>query len=70
MKNKQKLGIVLYVLGISILVINAADYLSGFFGTRLGIKFISSAIGAIFFIFGMHLAGMYSVKKKSKKKKR
>jgi len=67
MKNKQKLGIVLYVLGISILVINAIDYLSGFFGTPLDIKFISSGVGVALFVVGMFLTGIYSAKKKKKR---
>ena len=70
MKNKQKLGIVLYVLGISILVVNAVDYLSGFFGTPLDIKFTSSIVGIVFFVLGMNLTGMYSAKKEKKVKKK
>ena len=64
MENKQKLGIVLYVLGIFILVVNAIDYLSGFFGASLNIKFTSSLAGVAFLIVGMYLTGIYSAKKK------
>jgi len=64
MKNKQKLGMVLVILGFIIILINAVDYLSGFFGTPLDIKFTSSGVGAILFIFGMFLTGIYSAKKK------
>ena len=64
MKNKQKLGVVLYILGIIILVINAVDYLSGFFGASLDIKFTSSGVGVALFVSGMFLTGMFSAKKK------
>jgi uncharacterized membrane protein (DUF485 family) len=62
-KDKQKVGMVLLILGFIILVINAVDYLSGFFGAPLNIKFTSSGIGAILFIFGMFLTGIFSAKK-------
>lgn len=70
MKNKQKLGIVLYVLGIAILLANGIDYLSGFFGPRLGIRVVSSGVGVAFFVLGMSLTGMYSPKKEKKVKKK
>jgi len=51
MKNKSK-GYLLLILGFIILVINAADYLGGFFGLSLEINLPSSAIGIIFVAFG------------------
>jgi len=56
MKNKQKIGVVLYILGIIILVINAVDYLSGFFGLSLGLKTVSSSVGIALFVIGVGLA--------------
>ena len=64
MENKKKLGMILLILGFIILLINAVDYLSGFFGTPLDIKFTSSGVGAILFISGMFLTGIFSTKKK------
>ncbi len=55
MKNKSK-GYLLLILGFIIIVINAVDYLGGFFGLSLEINLPSSAIGIIFVALGMFLA--------------
>ena len=56
MKNKKKTGVVLLVLGFIILVVNAVDYLSGFFGLSLEVKLPSSAIAIVFVVIGMALS--------------
>jgi len=60
--NKQKSGIVLIVVGFTIIVINAADYLGGFFGLSLAIQLPSSAIGIVFVALGMNIQSTKSKK--------
>ncbi len=51
-----KLGYVLVVIGFIILVANAIDYISGFFGLSLGLKTVSSVVGIALFVIGAGLA--------------
>ena len=69
MKKNPQLGMILFILGFIILVINAVDYLGGFFGLSLGFKLPSSGIGVILFIFGMFLAGIAPRTSTKEKKK-
>jgi len=56
-KDKPKVGMVLLILGFIILLINAVDYLSGFFGLPpLMVKLPSSVFGIILAGFGMFLS--------------
>lgn len=66
MKKNSQLSMVLFILGFIILVINAVDYLGGFFGLSLGIKLPSFVFGIILVALGMFLVGMYSARKKKK----
>jgi len=55
MKSGCVMGMILFISGFIILVINAVDYLGGFFGLSLGIKLPSSVFGIILVAFGMFL---------------
>jgi nitrate reductase gamma subunit len=45
-------GVMLVIFGFAILLINAIDYLVGFFGLSSGIKLPSSGIGVVFLVVG------------------
>ena len=66
-KNKTKIGMILIILGLIILVINAVDYLSGFFGLSLGIALPSSGLGIVLFITGYLFGWLYPAAKEKKK---
>ena len=67
MKSKQKIGMLIFILGFIILFINAVDYLSGFFGLSLGIRLPSSGVGVVFLITGYLFGWLYPAAEKKKK---
>ena len=76
MVEAKTFGWIVFIIGFVMLVSNATEYLSGFFGAPLEIGFGSSGAGAAFIVVGMFLTGMFSAKeekrpekKKPKKKK-
>jgi hypothetical protein len=67
MKSKSKIVMILFISGFIILVINAVDYLGGFFGLSLGIILPSSGVGVVLFITGYFFGWLYPTDKKKKK---
>ncbi len=55
-KDKLKVGKGLLILGFIIILINAVDYLGGFFGLSSEIHLPSSSFGIIFIGLGMILS--------------
>jgi hypothetical protein len=53
MKNPKIFGAVLLIVGFAILILNAADYLGGFFGWSWEIHLPSSGVGVVFIVVGM-----------------
>jgi hypothetical protein len=51
-KFASRFGVILVIIGFAILLINAIDYLCGFFGLSSNIKLPSSGIGVIFLVAG------------------
>jgi len=45
-------GVMLVISGFAILLVNAIDYLGGFFGLSSDIKLPSSGIGVVFLVVG------------------
>ena len=45
-------GVMLVIFGFAILLVNAIDYLGGFFGLSSDIKLPSSGIGVVFLVVG------------------
>lgn len=52
--KKSVFSIVLLVIGLAILIINAADYLGGFFGMSWEVHLPSSGVGIVFVVLGMY----------------
>jgi len=55
-KDKSKIGMGLLILGFIIILINAVDYLGGFFGLSSEIHLPSSGFGIILVALGMYLS--------------
>jgi hypothetical protein len=51
-KLARGFGVILVIFGFAILLINASDYLGGFFGLSSNIKLPSSGIGVVFLVVG------------------
>jgi hypothetical protein len=51
-KLARGFGVILVISGFAILLINAIDYLGGFFGLSSDIKLPSSGIGVVFLVVG------------------
>jgi hypothetical protein len=51
-KLARRFGVILVISGFAILLINAIDYLGGFFGLSSDIKLPSSGIGVVFLVVG------------------
>jgi hypothetical protein len=51
----RKLGIALVIIGFILIVLNAIEYIGGFFGLSLEIK-TSMVIGIVFVMLGMFMA--------------
>ena len=51
-KLARRFSVILVTVGFAILLINAIDYLGGFFGLSSDIKLPSSGIGVIFLVTG------------------
>lgn len=51
-KLARRFGVILVIIGFATLLINAIDYLCGFFGLYSDIKLPSSGIGVIFLVAG------------------
>ena len=68
MADKKKLarvlGMIIFVLGFIILLVNALDYLGGFFGLSSDIKLPSSGIGVVFLVLGFYMQKLFPLSKK------
>jgi len=51
-KLARRFGLILVIIGFAILLVNAIDYLGGFFGLSSDIKLPSSGIGVVFLVVG------------------
>ena len=65
-KLTRALGVILVLLGFIILLINAIDYLGGFFGLSSDIKLPSSGIGVVFHVLGIYTRTFFQSLKKDK----
>jgi hypothetical protein len=69
MKNPKIFAAVLFIVGFAIIIVNAADYLGGFFGLSWEFHLPSSGIGIAFIVVGMYQLRIYEVTKPAKGKK-
>lgn len=58
------LGMILFIFGFIILLVNAIDYLSGFFGLSSDVKLPSSGIGIVFLVLGLYMQMLFRSSKK------
>jgi hypothetical protein len=63
-KLMRALGRILFIFGFVILLINAIDYLGGFFGLSSDIKLPSSGIGVVLLVLGIYIQMFFSLSKK------
>ncbi len=63
-KLTRALGMILVIFGLVILLINAIDYLGGFFGLSSDIKLPSSGIGVVFLVLGIYPQMFFPLSKK------
>jgi len=63
-KLTRALGMILVIFGFVILLINAIDYLGGFFGLSSDIKLPSSGIGVVFLVLGIYIQMLFPLSKK------
>ena len=63
-KLTRVLGMILVIFGFVILLINAIDYLGGFFGLSSDIKLPSSGIGVVFLVLGIYIQMFFPLSKK------
>jgi len=63
-KLTRALGMILVIFGFAILLINAIDYLGGFFGLSSDIKLPSSGIGVVFLALGIYIQMFFPSSKK------
>lgn len=69
MKTPKIFGAVLFIAGFIILILNAADYLGGFFGWTWEYQLPSSGVGVVFLVLGMYQLRLYEGAKTVKSKK-
>jgi hypothetical protein len=53
MRNLKIFSAILFIVGFAILIVNAVDYLGGFFGLSWEYHLPSSGIGIVFIVVGM-----------------
>jgi hypothetical protein len=63
-KLTRGLGRILFIFGFVVLLINAIDYLGGFFGLSSDIKLFSSGIGVVFLVLGIYIQMFFPLSKK------
>ena len=63
-KLTRALGMILFIFGFVILLINAIDYLGGFFGLSSDLKLPSSGIGVVFLVLGIYIQMFFPLSKK------
>ncbi|MDH5691136.1 MAG: hypothetical protein OEY81_06900 [Candidatus Bathyarchaeota archaeon] len=63
-KLTRALGMILVIFGFAILLINAIDYLGGFFGLSSDIKLPSSGIGVVFLALSIYIQMFFPSSKK------
>jgi len=63
-KLTRALGMILVIFGFAILLVNAIDYLGGFFGLSSDIKLPSSGIGVVFLVLGIYIQMFFPSSKK------
>ena len=63
MKNTKIFAAVLFIVGFAIIILNAADYLSGFFGMSWEYHLPSSAVGIVFIVVGMYQLRLFASQK-------
>lgn len=69
MKNLKIFSVVLFIVGFAILIVNAVDYLGGFFGLSWEYHLPSSGIGIVFIVVGMIQMRLHEGTKTVKNKK-
>jgi len=68
-KNSKIFGAVLFIVGFVILIVNAVDYLGGFFGLSWEYHLPSSGVGVAFLVVGMCFLWLFAVPEHVKGKK-
>ena len=69
MKNPKIFPVILFIVGFAILIVNAIDYLGGFFGLSWDVYLPSSGIGVVFIVLGMYQLRFFEASKNVKSKK-
>ncbi len=70
MKNPKIFGAVLFIAGFAIILVNAADYLGGFFGLSWEYHLPSSGVGVAFLVLGMLYLSWFSAGSEHAKSKK